>query len=115
MDGDFVAGVGYSYHVDGGGGLFAGGVGVEGRASEGVAEIEGTAAEDFGRSHEVGRRHSQSAVCLKNYFVCAGLHAVAGGGEGIWLESEQRRDRADVAGGVHYPERVFGQDQGSVR
>ena len=54
------------------------------------------------------------ALCLQDRQLCTGLSAHACRGQGIQVESQQRRHRPDVARRLHYPLGVPGQDQGSV-
>ncbi len=58
---------------------------------------------------------AQGAVLLEDHQLRAGVYAAAGRGQGVWLEPEHGRHRADVARRVHYSQPVFGQDQGCVQ
>ena len=58
---------------------------------------------------------SRCALRLEDHQLCPGLHADAGGGQGIQLEPQLRRHRPDVARRLHHPLPLPGQDQGGVR
>ena len=113
--------LGHSDHADGRGGLFPLRLGVERRAREGREEIERSApgAHEHRRESRkekgVHRRHHERALRLENRQLRAGLHAHARGGEGIRMESQLRRHRADVARRLHHPLAFPRQDQGSLR
>ena len=66
-----------------------------------------------------GRRSSttsaQASTGLQDHLLRPGLHADARGGQGVQLEPQLRRHRADVARRLHHPLRLPGQDQGGLR
>jgi len=72
-------------------------------------------AEDLDRPREVHRRYSPGALCVEDRVLRAGVYADAGGREGIQLEAQLRRYRADVARWMHHPQPFSGTDQRSVR
>ena len=57
----------------------------------------------------------EARLCLQDHLLHPGLHADAGRGARVQVESQLRRHRADVARRLHHPLRLPGQDQGSVR
>ncbi len=91
-------------------------VGAERRArggGEGSARAEVEA--EGGRPREVHRGCAARAVLLEDHQLRAGLHAAAGRGQGVRLEPEHGRHRADVARRLHHSQPVPGQDQGRVQ
>ena len=77
------------------------------------------AAWTCGRLHRGSRcaagRPGTGGVCGQGCLVCAGVHVDAGCRQGVRLEPQPGRHRADVARRLHHPLRVPGQDQGCVR
>ena len=57
----------------------------------------------------------QALLASKTGLLRAGLHAAARGRQGVQVESQLRRHRADVARRLHHPLRLPGQDQGGFR
>jgi 6-phosphogluconate dehydrogenase len=65
-------------------------------------------ARAFNGDRGAGRRSAPGALRLQDRLLRAGLPAHARGGEGIRLEPELRRHRADVARRLHHPLRFLG-------
>ena len=78
-------------------------------------KLKGPRPENLRRPRQIHRRHPPRALCLEDHFLRAGLHADARRGQGIQVEPELRRHRADVARRLHHPQPVPGQDQGGLR
>ncbi len=77
--------------------------------------LRGPDAQVHRRSQGVRRRHRPRALRLEDHLLRAGLRDDASGGRRVQMGPLLRRDRADVAGRLHHPVEVPGQDQGGVR
>ena len=114
MDRGIVTGPRYPDHTDCRGRLRPLCFGNEGGTRGGGEEIERAKARDQGRQCQAHREHPAGLIRVQNHQLRAGIHADARRGERIPLEPELRRDRTDVARGLHYPKRIPWQDQGGV-
>ena len=78
-------------------------VGHEGRTCRGLEGPAGSDTKIFRRQRVVSGRSRKGAVRIENHFLCPGLCAAEGSGQGIQVESQLRRDRASLARRLHHP------------
>jgi 6-phosphogluconate dehydrogenase len=88
-------------------------VGPQGRARR--AHAAGPRAKTFAATATPSSTTCAGALRLQDRQLRPGLHADAGGGQGIRLEPQLRRHRPDVARRLHHPQRLPRQDQGGLR